>query len=51
MFPYLQVFEVCLLVPALALLFLLIYMYTTPQCREKLSGFSLLVLALILYIS
>jgi hypothetical protein len=41
---YLQVFDVCLLVPALALLFLLIY--TSPRCREKLSGSSLLVLAL-----
>ncbi len=34
----------CLLVPALALLFLLIY--TSPRCREKLSGSSLLVVAL-----
>ena len=41
---YLQVFDVCLLVPALSLLFLLIYTY--PPCREKLSGSSLLVLAL-----
>ncbi len=41
---YLQVFDVCLLVPALALLFLLIY--TSPRCREKLSGSSLLVLSL-----
>jgi hypothetical protein len=41
---YLQVFDVCLLVPALALLFLLIY--TSPRCREKLSGSSLLVVAL-----
>jgi hypothetical protein len=45
----LQVFDVCLLVPALALLLLLIY--TSPRCREKLSGSSLLVLALLLYIS
>jgi hypothetical protein len=41
---YLQVFDVCLLVPALALLFLLIF--TAPRCREKLSGSFLLVLAL-----
>jgi hypothetical protein len=41
---YLQVFDVCLLVPALSLLFLLIYTY--PPCREKLSGSPLLVLAL-----
>ncbi len=44
---YLQVFDVCLLVPALALLFLLIYI--SPRwCREKLSCFYLLVLALLL---
>ncbi len=44
---YLQVFDVCLLVPALALLFLLIY--TSPRCREQLSGIALLVPAFPLY--
>jgi hypothetical protein len=43
-----QVFDVCLLVPALLTLFLLIY--TSPRSRQKLSGSSLLVLALHLFI-
>ena len=41
---YLKVFDVCLLVPALAVLFLLFY--TSPRCRQKLSGCPLVVLAL-----
>ncbi len=41
---YLQVFDVCLLVHALVQLLVLIY--TSPRCREKLSGSSLLVVAL-----
>ena len=39
-----QVFDVCLLVPALGVLFLLFY--TSPRSRQKLSGSPLLVAAL-----